>query len=147
MSADDARDTPAESQPAMHDPRLRTAMVAVVVVGLGFSVATVLLFGLRPAGSVAIGGVIAVLNLWAVARVIGALLPSGRAGAEVQSRGGWVLVALLKMLGLVVVVWLLMRHGVTSPLPMVVGFGSLPIGIVIGSLVSDRSALGPARQD
>jgi hypothetical protein len=33
-----------------------------------------------------------------------------------------------------------MRHGVVSPLPMLVGFGSLPIGIAIGSLVSDRSA-------
>jgi hypothetical protein len=142
--------TPAQSPPAMRDPRLRTAIVAVVVVALGFCVAALLVFGLRVTASVAIGGAIAVLNLWAVARVIGALLPSGpTAGtaAEAQSRGGWVLVALLKMLGLVAVVWLLMRHGVASPLPMVVGFGSLPIGIVIGSLVSDRSALGPARQD
>ncbi len=49
---------------------------------------------------------------------------------------------MLKMLGLVGGVWLLMRHGVVSPIPMVVGFGSLPIGIVIGSLVSDRSAPG-----
>jgi hypothetical protein len=42
------------------------------------------------------------------------------------------------MFGLVVAVWLLMRHGVVSPLPMMVGFGALPIGIAIGSLVSDR---------
>jgi hypothetical protein len=36
--------------------------------------------------------------------------------------------------------WLLMRHGIVSPLPMLIGFGALPIGIAIGSLVSDRSA-------
>jgi hypothetical protein len=51
------------------------------------------------------------------------------------------------MLGLVAAVWLLMRHGVTAPLPMVVGLGSLPIGIVIGSLVSDRSVPEQPEQD
>jgi hypothetical protein len=33
-----------------------------------------------------------------------------------------------------------MRHGIVDPLPMVIGFTALPIGIAIGSLVSDRSA-------
>jgi hypothetical protein len=49
-------------------------------------------------------------------------------------------VAALKMVGLVGVVWLLMRHGVVGPVAMMLGFGALPIGIAIGSLVSDRTA-------
>jgi hypothetical protein len=67
-------------------------------------------------------------------------LPNDRAGAESQSRGGWALVAGIKMFGLVALAWLLMRHGIVSPMPMLVGFGALPIGIAIGSLVSDRNA-------
>jgi hypothetical protein len=47
------------------------------------------------------------------------------------------------MVGLLAVTWLLMRHGVVSPLPMLVGFGALPIGIAIGSIVSDRGAEHP----
>jgi hypothetical protein len=43
------------------------------------------------------------------------------------------------MVGLIAVAWLLMRRGIASPLPMLIGFGALPIGIAIGSLVSDRS--------
>jgi hypothetical protein len=43
------------------------------------------------------------------------------------------------MLALLALAWLLMRHGIVSPLPMLIGFGALPIGIAIGSLVSDRT--------
>jgi hypothetical protein len=122
------------------DPRLRTAIIAVSVVAVGLTTAALLLFGPGVARSVAIGGLIAALNLWALARIIAAPLPKGRAAARAQSRAGWTLVAVLKVLGLVGVVWLLMRHGLADPIPLVVGFGSLPIGIVIGSLVSDRGA-------
>jgi hypothetical protein len=129
------------SQPAL-DPRLRTAIVSVAVVGVGLSVAAVSLFGLSVAWSVAIGAAIAALNLWALARIMVPMLPTDEASARPGKRGRHALAAILKMLGLVGGVWLLMRHGVVSPIPMVVGFGSLPIGIVIGSLVSDRSAPG-----
>ena len=104
----------------------------------------------------AAGGLaIATANLWALARVVAALLPTDaptdapaadgtegpRTGRGPGPRGfaAWSLLAALKMVGLVALVWLLMRRGVVSPLPMLVGFGALPIGIAIGSLVSDRS--------
>ena len=122
------------------DPRLRTAIAAVAVAGGAFSATALLFFGLATALSVAVGAAIAVGNLWALARIISALLPSAAEGARAQSRGGWALLAGLKMFGLVGGVWLLMRHGMVSPLPMLAGFGALPIGIAIGSLVSDRSA-------
>lgn len=132
---------PAEAPNAL-DPRVRTAIAAVAAAGAALTLAALLL---RPrAGlSVAAGAAIAVLNLWVIARIVGSLLPGHRAGARAQSRAGWGLVALLKMLGLFAVVGLLMRHGLVSALPLVAGFCSLPIGIVIGSLVSDRSAHEP----
>jgi hypothetical protein len=119
---------------------MRRSIVAVALAGAGLSVAALLFFGPATAFSVAVGAGIAAANLWALARIIAALLPSDEQGARAQSKAGWGLVAVLKMLGLVAGVWLLMRHGVVSPLPMLVGFGSLPIGIALGSLVSDRSA-------
>ena len=135
-------DAPPPAAPGM-DPRMRRSIVAVAAVGAAMSLAALLFFGLATAFSVAVGAAIAAGNLWALARIIGSLLPGEGADATAaasQSKAGWGVVAVLKLLGLVAGVWLLMRHGVVSPLPMMVGFGSLPIGIAIGSLVSDRSA-------
>jgi hypothetical protein len=131
----------ADSRPAPLDPRLRTAILTVAVVGVGLTGGAVSLFGASVAWSVGVGAALATLNLWALARVI-----TGRGTSEAPGRRQGVLAA-LKMLGLIAVVWLLMRHGVTAPIPMVVGLGSLPIGIVIGSLVSDRSVPERAERD
>jgi len=120
---------------------MRRTLGAVAVAGGVLSLGALAFFGVTTAFSVAMGAVIAVGNLWILARVIGALLPGDDDDAEAarsQSRSAWSLVAILKLFGLVAVVWLLMRHGVVSPLPMLVGFGSLPIGIALGTLVSDR---------
>lgn len=137
----------ADSPPAPMDPRLRTAILSVAAVGAGLTVAALWLFGVSVTWSVAVGAVLAASNLWALARIMVPLLPSDEATARRRNRGRHALAAVLKMLGLVGGVWLLMRHGVVSPIPMVVGFGSLPIGIVIGSLVSDRSAPGQTEED
>jgi hypothetical protein len=128
--------------PARFDARLRASLrmvliIAAVLTSFGFA------FGGVTSGlSVALGGALAAGNLWVLARIVTELLPTDQAGAEAQSRGGWALVAVLKILGLLAVAWLLMRHAIVSPMPMLVGFGALPIGIAIGSLVSDRSAPG-----
>jgi hypothetical protein len=122
------------------DTRLRTAVRSVAVAGGAMAFGAAAFVGLRTGLSVAVGAAIAGANLWALARIVAALLPSDGASASVQSRAGWALLALLKMGGLFAVVWLLMRYGVVSPLGMLVGFMALPIGIAIGSLVSDRSA-------
>jgi len=119
---------------------MRRCLGGVAIAGGVLSIAALAVSGLWSAFSVAVGAAIATGNLWVLARIVWALLPSDAEGARAQSRAGWALVALLKMVGLVGVVWLLMRHGVVSPVPMMIGFGALPIGIAIGSLVSDRSA-------
>ncbi len=134
--------------------RLSTARPGYAVAALALYVVSLFIVGARWRGFLrALGGEVGILratlatlggiaagNLWALARIIVALLPAEVEAARKQSRAGWALVAMLKMFGLVAAVWLLMRHGVVSPLPMLVGFGALPIGIAIGSLVSDRGA-------
>ena len=128
----------AETPPARFDARLRTSIRAVAIAGAVLVLLALAFAGAGAALSVAAGAGLAAGNLWLLARTVSGLLPDDRPGAEAQSRAGWALVAVLKMLGLLALAWLLMRHGLVSPLPMLVGFGALPIGIAIGSLVSDR---------
>jgi hypothetical protein len=128
----------AEVPPARFDARLRMSLRAVVITGGALALVALAFAGAAAALSVAAGAGLAAGNLWLLARIVTALLPDDRPGAEAQSRAGWALVAVLKMSGLLALAWLLMRHGIVSPLPMLLGFGALPIGIAIGSLVSDR---------
>ncbi|HEV3193338.1 MAG TPA: ATP synthase subunit I [Polyangiaceae bacterium] len=121
------------------DPRLRMSLVAVAVAGVALTFTALVLFGSAGAVSAATGAGLALGNLWGLARIVAALLPDERVGARAQSRASWALLAVLKMLTLLGVTWLLMRHGWVSPMPMLIGFLSLPIGIAIGSLVSDRT--------
>ena len=128
------------------DRRLVVSVIAVGLCGAALSVGAFVSFGRGTSVSVATGAAIATANLLALAYTVSALLPESRSGTQPGSQEqptpfGWVLVGLLKMFGLVVVVWLLMRHGLVSPVPLLVGFGALPIGIAIGSVVSDRGAL------
>jgi hypothetical protein len=132
-------DLPAEPHRAPLDGRMRAALKAVLVSGAVLAAGGSAAFGARGGFSVAAGAGLATANLWALARVVTSLLPEGGDAAAAQSRGAWALVALLKTIGLLGAAWLLLRFRVASPLPMLVGFGALPIGIAIGSLVSDRS--------
>ena len=104
------------------------------------SAAALPLVGPAAALSVAVGGGVAAANLWALARVVTAFLPVDERAARAQGHAAWALLGVLKMVGLFVTLGLLMRHGVVAPLPMFVGLAALPIGIAIGSLVSDRAA-------
>jgi hypothetical protein len=122
------------------DARMRLCLLAVALSGVALALCALAVFGAKSGLSVAVGAGVATGNLWVLGRIVAALLPAEAAGARAQSRAGWVLVAMLKMVGLVVLLWLLMRHGGVSPLSLMAGFGALPIGIAIGSLVSDRSA-------
>jgi hypothetical protein len=126
---------------------MRQCLAAVAISGAVLAVAALAVADRWSAFSVAMGGAIATANLWVLARIVHALLPTNAEGARAQSRAGWALVAAVKMVGLVGVVWLLMRHGVVSPVPMMVGIGALPIGIAIGGLVSDRNAPGAVPGD
>jgi hypothetical protein len=129
--------TPAEPRVFRFDRRLVATIVAVGACGSVLTVAALAFFSLHAAISAAAGALLAVGNLWVLALIVSALLPADDATAKTQSRKGWGLLAAVKMLALLALTWLLMRHGLVSPMPMLVGFLSLPSGIAIGSLVSD----------
>jgi hypothetical protein len=115
-------------------PRIRTALACVAIFGAIMAVAGGALFGLRVGLSVAVGAGVAAANLWALAKIIGAIAsPDSGAGL-----GVWGVLAGLKMIGLFLLVWLLWRSGAVDPLALVVGYTALPLGITVGALVSDR---------
>jgi len=142
MTTPGARAQETEQGPASGgrlDRRMRTSLVAVAATGATMALAASVVSGPRAGASAGLGAALAVANLWALARIVAALLPATAPGAQAQSRAAWGLVALVKMVAVLAVAWLLMRHGLVSPVGMLVGVCGLPIGVAIGSLVSDRS--------
>ena len=127
-----------DAQRPRPDDRMRVAIKAVLIAGGGLAGAGLALSGIHSGVSVAAGAALAAGNLWALARVVTSLLPEESDGAAAQGKGAWILVGVLKTAGLLVAAWLVLSYRLASPLPMLVGFTSLPIGIAIGALVSDR---------
>jgi hypothetical protein len=137
----------------LFDFRLRATLASVAACGAVLTLAALAVFGGRPAVSVGAGAALAAANLWTLARIVTALLPSEAEATATATaataarrdgggRGAWIVVALLKMGALFGAVGLVVRYSLVSPIPMLVGFASLPLGIAIGSLVSDRSVRG-----
>jgi hypothetical protein len=116
------------------DARMRTALAAVGCFGLVFTMAAAVVSDGRAALSVAIGAAVAAANLFVLAQIVSRVI--GQSG----SAGVWGVFAVAKMLVFFLGMWLLMTKGLVSPIPLLVGYGSLPIGIAIGSLVSDKTA-------
>jgi hypothetical protein len=114
--------------------------LAVGLSGAALSTAAFAFGGPGAGLSAGLGAALATGNLWAWGRIVSALLPEGAGGARAQRPAAWALVAGLKVLAVVSAAWLLMRHGVASAGSMLFGLLSLPIGIAIGPLVSDRNA-------
>lgn len=114
------------------DPALRAAIRGVALTGVVFTVAALLATTARTAIGVGTGAVIATVNLIVFARVGEALI--ARRGATAP----WAAVAMIKLVVLLGGVWLILRHGYVSALPLAIGFGALPVGIVLGTLFGPK---------
>ena len=110
-------------------PPARSPWVSIVlasVVGLFLFAALLLLTG---------GAAVAIGNLWLVGRVVRGFV-SGTAQAL------WGFVAALKFTLLVVLLWVLLKSGLVDLLPLVIGYGALPLGI----FASQLGGASPARE-
>jgi hypothetical protein len=128
------------------------AAKAAALLGAIFSVAGSVLYGTRTGGSVAIGAFIAVANLLMMRAIIRSVLTpppddtEEKKGSEAQDpkhraagrRGGvaWGVFAVLKIFLLFGGVWILLTRHMVDPIPLVVGYGVLPLGIAASSLWS-----------
>jgi len=117
----------------------KTAAIAAAVLGAILSVAAASLYDGKTAMSVALGAAIAVANLLTMRAIVRAILQSPeddekkdeRDHKDAGRRGGaaWGVFAVLKLFILFGGIWLLLTKGLVAPIPLVVGYGVLPLGI------------------
>jgi hypothetical protein len=113
------------------DSGLRAALWAVAITGALFTVASPFVLGKGAVLGVAIGAFVAAFNLWALARIVRAFMN----GAGLP----WVLLAALKLFGLLGLVGLVLKLEVAAVVPLAVGYVALPVGIVFAQLSGARS--------
>jgi hypothetical protein len=141
------------------------ATICAAVLGVVFAIVALGTHDVRTAASVAVGAVIAVANLLTMRAIIRALLvepdedededrekdarDDASAKDEADHRGAgrrggaaWGIFALLKIFLLFGGIWILLTKKLVDPIPLVVGYGVLPLGIAASALVR---ALKPRR--
>jgi hypothetical protein len=128
---------------------IKTSVKAAAILGAIFTVAAFGTHDAKTGFSVAIGAAIAVANLVTMRAIVRALVRApdeeGEAGEETDpkkdhraagKRGGaaWGVFALLKIFILFGGIWILLSKGLVAPIPLVVGYGVLPLGIAAAGL-------------
>lgn len=122
----------AGSDEASPDPTMKAAVRGVALSAAALTVVVLLSFGVRPALGVGAGGAIATVNLIVFARMSAAFL--ARRGTAVP----WGIVGVLKLTLLLGGVWLIIRHDIVGAGWLALGYGSLPLGITLGSLFGPK---------
>jgi len=124
------------------DSGLRAALWATVGTGAVLTLSSPLLpaaFGLGRGGviGVALGAGIAAFNLWALGRIVRAFMN----GAGLP----WVLLGAFKLVGLLLVVGVVLKLGITTVIPLALGYCALPVGIVLAQLspAPERARVAP----
>jgi len=110
------------------DAGMARAIWSVVLIGATATVIAAVVGGAPPAVSVAVGALIAAFNLWAIMFVVRGMLDDKRPSAP------WALFAVLKFSILIGGVYLLLKSGWVDLVPLLIGYGALPLGIVAGQL-------------
>lgn len=120
---------------------IKTSVKAATVLGAIFTLAAFGTHDARTAMSVGLGAAIAVANLLTMRAIVRALVraPDGEEGEDDEKkdhraagkRGGaaWGVFALFKIFILFGGIWILLSKGLVAPIPLVVGYGVLPLGI------------------
>jgi hypothetical protein len=108
------------------DASMTAAYLSVAVSGVVLLAGAGVSSGARTSMAVALGVVIALSNLWVVERLVRLTLEN--------AGGRWAVIALVKAAILFGLVALLVKSGAVDVLPLVVGFGSLPLGVVVAGV-------------
>ena len=112
------------------DQGVRTALWAIALCGAALTLGSLFVLGKEAVVGVALGSLIAAFNLWSLARIVRAFMN----GAGLP----WVLLAALKLIGLLALVALVLQLGITTVIPLTIGYAALPVGIVLAQLGAAR---------
>lgn len=121
------------------DTAMRRAHLTVALVGVTFGLVGFVFFGVRAGSSVVAGATIASINLIVLSRTVQKMVEG--AGAS------WAGVALAKFLVLMAITYGLIESGLVQPLGLAVGFGALPLGILIAGTLGAASDHRPVDID
>ena len=105
-----------------------TAIITIVVIGVVGAGFAAFLSSWRAGLSVALGAAAAAGNLWLLGFLLNRWLHPGARVAP------WAVVTLLKFGALIGLLYILVASGLAQPVPLILGFGALPLGIVAGQL-------------
>jgi hypothetical protein len=118
-----------ETEKVRDDAGLWAALACVALIGAALAFVGGAIFGLRVGFGIATGATLGLLNLYVIARIVRAFLGSS------SHRAFWTIVTLLKFSGLFALVYFLLDSEAIGVLPLVAGYGALPLGIVVGQLM------------
>jgi lipopolysaccharide export LptBFGC system permease protein LptF len=121
-------------EPKKKDQALRTVVKTVAVTALVLTAFAFAFADARAAMGVFVGGALATANLVLFIRLGQAFLSQKGASAP------WAILGFLKLIALFACVYLILKRGDVSALALVVGYGSLPIGIAVSSLFSSKDS-------
>ena len=107
----------------------------VAAVALVLTLSAPFVIGREHMRGVALGGILAALNLAAIGLVVRGVVR----GASLS----WGALATVKFAVLLLVTWVVLKNHWAGVLPLALGYASLPLGIVVGQLM--RAA--PARRE
>jgi hypothetical protein len=115
------------------DQGVRTALWAIALCGIALTIGSPFVLGKGAIVGVALGSAIAAFNLWSLARIVRAFMN----GAGLP----WVLLAALKLIGLLAIVALVLQLGIATVIPLTIGYAALPVGIVFAQLGAARQSV------
>jgi len=133
---------------------IKPAIGFVAGVGAVFTLAALALFPPKTGLSVMAGALIATSNLWVLAKIVEALLtpdPDAEGTADdapneaakeakepppKKFSSAWAALAAVKMLVLFGGTWILMTRGLVDPMGLLVGYGSLPVGVGLSGVAA-----------
>jgi hypothetical protein len=110
----------------------RRHLVGVGLVGLVLVLLAAGLGGAGWAAGAAVGASVGLMNLWAMGLVVRGLLTGSR------RKAAYIVLLVLKFGVLVGGCYLLVRAGLVGLLPLALGYGALPLGVVSAELASRR---------
>ena len=118
---------PAPTTTTTDDGNVATALWSVAIVGLVLTLLSLQVFGVGGVVSTALGGALAVLNLWLIARMVRGFLGGGPGRA-------WGPIGMIKLAALFIVLGIILKRGFAEVLPLALGYAALPLGIVLAQL-------------
>lgn len=117
--------------PVKRDPALGSSVKATAAAALVLAVGVAIIQDPWFAIGTLIGGLLATANLVLFIRIVETFIAQTQGGKAVP----WAMLWALKLAGLFVCVFVILRRGDVNALAFVIGYGALPIGIAVSSLL------------